>query len=411
MKNKIKILTYIFFAINNLSCQEKKDVSKNIQSTISMNNKITEKVLKKQLEEGAGKSIDEAGAELKKIPFETEELDASVEVIKNSLKSNGFKELSNIEFNEKIKNIFGRIVDGNSKNKLLYVNYLDKCDRQIVFYPNNGIDNYGTYIIKEKNFITDFYYLPEILDYQKDYPNLNNIESKKIIRYTSTDNAEVEIPHWKDIEDLKEQRKKNIQTIVARNMYLLNDNKAYITWLLTQDQNFVKILVKVFGYDKEPKFNEYIINNLNSKPLDNLEDFYNCVAAKNCDGKLVVRTSFLNSYQTIYDNSKNVKDIIILKYLSANIISGETKDSFNDVEKMKILAYLANTYDPLFKHYHLDGQDWGEMTILADYRDFVGELDWQKLKDEYKKNNYYNLPNLKSVIEYADLFDRVGAPD
>ena len=72
---------------------------------------------------------------------------------------------------------------------------------------------------------------------------------------------------------------------------------------------------------------------------------------------------------------------------------------------------MANVYDPLFKQYHHDGQNWGEMTILADYQDYLDKEEWEKVKQEYQKNNYFNLTNLKSMIEYADEFDSVGAPD
>lgn len=174
----------------------------------------------------------------------------------------------------------------------------------------------------------------------------------------------------------------------------------------------MKNLVKEFGYDKNSKINEYVINHLNEKPLDNIQEFYKYVALKDCDNKLEIRTLFLNSYTGLYNNSKNVKDILILKYLSSNLISDNLKGgNHSNTEKMKILAYLANVYDPLFKQYHHDGQNWGEMTILADYRDYLDKEEWEKVKQEYQKNNYYNLPNLKAMIEYADMFDSVGAPD
>ena len=51
------------------------------------------------------------------------------------------------------------------------------------------------------------------------------------------------------------------------------------------------------------------------------------------------------------------------------------------------------------------------MTVLADYRDYLDKEEWEKVKQEYQKNNYYNLPSLKAMVEYADMFDIVGAPD
>lgn len=102
---------------------------------------------------------------------------------------------------------------------------------------------------------------------------------------------------------------------------------------------------------------------------------------------------------------------MILKYLSSNIISDTLKGNHNNIEKIKKLAYLANTFDPLFKQYHNDGQDWGEMTVLSDYRDYLDKDEWEKVKQEFQKNSYYKLPHLKAMVEYADLFDSAGTPN
>ena len=44
------------------------------------------------------------------------------------------------------------------------------------------------------------------------------------------------------------------------------------------------------------------------------------------------------------------------------------------------------------------------ITILYDYKDHIGEGEWEKVKEEYKKNNYYNLPYLLLMIENADEY-------
>ncbi|WP_343644249.1 hypothetical protein [Chryseobacterium sp.] len=76
IKSKIRLTIYSLLIMSSLSCQEKKSSSENNQKAIiSMNDDtIIPKVLKKQLQEGASQSIDEAGAELVKIPFDIEEL-------------------------------------------------------------------------------------------------------------------------------------------------------------------------------------------------------------------------------------------------------------------------------------------------------------------------------------------------
>ncbi|KUJ55384.1 hypothetical protein AR686_13495 [Chryseobacterium aquaticum subsp. greenlandense] len=365
-------------------------------------------ILKSQLI--AGVSGEKNETDYTTYQFIVKDIEATETIILEELKNNGYKIPSSEKFNNKIDEIFKRIIDPKSESKYLQINFEDKCSKNFSLFKNlNSIDvnPYSTYVFKKGLFISDFYSIPEILDYTK-ISDLTKIENEAEVNNRS---AEIKIFYWKDISDLKQSRKKNIQTIIARNMYLFNDSKAYITWLVQNDQTFIKNIIKVFGYDKEPKFNESVINNLNTKSVNNLEELYNYIVSKTCNGKLEIRDLFLKSYSDIYNNSKNVQDVLILKYLSSEIISNILKNNYNDAEKNKILAHIANIYDPLFKKYHHDGQNWGEMTILADYRDYLDREEWEKVKQEYQKNNYYNLPNLKAMIEYADMFDSVGAPN
>ncbi|WPO92261.1 hypothetical protein [Chryseobacterium sp. HR92] len=412
IKSKIRLTIYSLLIMSSLSCQEKKQSSDNNQKAISMNDDtIIPKVLKKQLREGSNKSIDEAGAELVKIPFDIEELEASAETAKKILLSNGFKELSDNEFSSKIKDIFGRVIDSNSGNPFLYVNYFDKCDRSFVTYSNNSVDYEGGYIDKQRRLFTDFYYLPEILDYQKEYPTLNEVEFTKITRKSSSQ-VDVEIPHWKEVANLKEQRKVNIQRIIARNMYLFNDNKTYIIWLVTHDKNFIKLLVKNFGYDKEPKFNEMLINEY-IQPKDQYK-IGELIFAKNCNKELEVRDGILQSLADIYQKSSNPKDLFGLMEFCSKLLETDEYNSYSEKEKIKMVAYLANTYDFLFKKNHRNQEGWDpRWNILGAYfeDDSKSKIKWSQLKEEMQKNNYYNLSNLKEVINYAEGFDSVGAPD
>ncbi|MCA6067588.1 hypothetical protein JI747_010395 [Chryseobacterium sp. RG1] len=365
-------------------------------------------VLKSQLSSGVSGEKNETDYPTYK--FTLKDLEATESIISKELEDNGYKKPAQEEFINKINAVFKRIIDPKSESKYLHINFDNKCSKDFKLFKNSNsidADPYSTYVFKKGLFISDLYSIPELLDYTK------NSELSEYEKNAQNNNhiPDVKIYYWKDVTDLKEIRKQNIKTIVARNMYLFNNNKSYATWLVQNDQIFIKNLIKFFGYDKEPKFNEYVINNLNSNSLNNAKELLNYIASKDCGGKLKLRNSFLNSYESIYNSSKNVNDILILKYVSSKIINGETKNSFSNKEDMRILASLANTYDPLFKKYHHDGQNWGEVTILADYRDFIGQEEWNKVKNEYRTNNYYNLPNLKSMIEYADLFDSVGAPD
>src|SRR5690606_6643616 len=146
---------------------------------------------------------------------------------------------------------FGRIINPDSENRYLYINYFNKCDKEFNYNPNNGIDYLGTYIIKNENFITDFYYVPEIINYQKEFPEIAKVEENTPIKYRDKDNNDYSIELWKDLENnnqpeynLTNKRKKNIRTLVARNMYLFNDNRSQYKWLILNDEYFMESLVK-----------------------------------------------------------------------------------------------------------------------------------------------------------------------
>ncbi|WP_264554441.1 hypothetical protein [Flavobacterium sp. N1861] len=119
-----------------------------------------ENILEKQLEYGQP-SFDNP------YKYTSQDLEVILPEVKKILASNGFKFLNDLEFKERIKTIFGRTIDLNSSSKYLYVNFIEKCNRTPVYFPNNIIDYFGNFIIKNENFITDSYAIPQIIDYQK----------------------------------------------------------------------------------------------------------------------------------------------------------------------------------------------------------------------------------------------------
>lgn len=195
-------------------------------------------------------------------------------------------------------------------------------------------------------------------------------------------------------------------------MYLFNNNKTYIIWLLSHDKNFIKLLVKNFGYDDEPKFNEMIINEyVQSKDKYKIGEL---IFAKNCNKELEIHDGILQSLTEIYQKSSNPKDLFGLMDFCSKLLETDEYNNYSEKEKIKMVAYLANTYDLLFKKNHRNQEGWyPRWNILGAYfeDDSRSRVKWSQMKEEMQKNNYYNLPNLKEVMSYAEGFDSVGAPD
>jgi hypothetical protein len=402
MKSKIKIVVCFLLAINNVQCQKKEKLNSTVENTNKMKDNIIETVLTKQLKQGTTLTIDEAGAGLPKNKFEIDELEAVSKITDKLLKSNNFKELTNEDFISRIKNIFNRTIDVNSNSIYLYSNFLQKCDRELIMYKNNEIDYVGIFIDKKGKMITDFYYIPELVDYQKEYPTLTKIENIKVTRQSSYDNLGIEIPHWKDVPNLKEIRKRNIETLVARNMYLFNDSKAHFRWLVLNDQYFMRSLVTTFGYYDDKELVKWAVENTESHDDDQYKksDFKGLSEIlwnKKCDNSYLINTNALQIIKEI-STPKNYSRIFDVYTILQDLVHSNEEFSFDEIpfkDKAKIVAHILE-FGEQFKYD--DAYGYNQMFLGK----FIYYLDAKKKYiNEFELNNYYNLPNLKKWYQLA----------
>ena len=357
---------------------------------INNNNNIIVTVLTKQLKQGTSLTIDEAGAGLPKIQFKLNELEAVSSIADKILKSNNFKELSNENFIKSIFKIFNRTIDVNSNSIYLYSNFLEKCNREFVMYKNNEIDYEGIFIDKKNKIVFDFHYIPELINYEKDFPDLTNIENIKITRTSSYDNLEIEIPHWKDIPDLDQHRKRNIQILVARNMYLFNDSKAHGLWLRAHDEYFMASLVKTFGYYEDNQLNRWVADKTEFSNK-NIEEVNKVIYNKKCDGKIVVNYPVLEIISENDEKATKMFDFFRFDYFDW------FSDNKNNLEltfsqKAEIIARLHSFIFSNMKDY----RTFDYMGKFAEYNDSEN-----KYSNEFEKHNYYNIPNFKKQWQEA----------
>lgn len=364
---------------------------------------IEEKILEKQLRQGANQYNKEAGVEIMKKSFAIEELDTEVRTVAKILKDNGYKTISNDAFNQKIRTIFGRIIIPNSDKKYLYLNYFDTCSRDLILEPNNFIDYNGTYIIKDQKFIADFYYLPEILDYHTQYPNIANKE-KELPKEYIYNKEKYNIEQWRDLEnrsdeyDLKVKRKHNIQTIIARNMYLFNDNKAQYKWLILNDQYFMEGLVKTYGYTQDTDLLKWVIEKTKFDK-NNPTDFGKLFWTKDCDGTARLHANTSKVLQKLYlpnDASENRFTLNNIKqYLEYLGNNGNTESKIlTEADRVKIMANLAY----FAEQYKYNPSYDSHSKIMGRLRFFLNQKDI----DILEKNNYFSLPKFKEWWDNAD---------
>lgn len=394
-----------------ISCQEKKDNlnKSNSSNIIKSDNIMIEEILVKQLKQGYKQIYIDPGLNVQTDKFTEQEFEVVVLISENILQSHGFKTLSKDVFSQKIKDVFGRIIDNTSKNRYLYINLYNKCNREMSFYPNDGIDYNGTYIIKDKGFVTNFYYIPEITDYQKDYTDASKLEDTYKSTFKNTNNEHIKISFWKDFPNLKETRKKNVQTLVARNMYLFNDNKAQYKWLILNDQYFMESLVKTFGYSEDKELLQWLLLKTLPKNYSNYnknieKEFEKLLWTKNCDGSISIHENTLEVLKNLStpDNSDFI--LCLADYIQHGLCLGcdiEQREDLTFQQKSKIAAYLLGfgeqyKYNPQY--------DFNQMFL----GNFYNYDDYNKnYIKEFEKNKFYGLKNLKNWYEKASVEENI----
>ncbi len=382
---KISKSIYILLILT-ISCKDKNSDKSEVENSNNNNNMI-ENILKKQIIKGANHYIDEAGVEMPKNEFDILEFDAIVNLCSEKLYSSGYKTISQEEFGNKINRVFGRTITFSSEKKYLYINNFNKCDQEFNQFPFNGVDYNGTYIIKKEKFITNFYFLPELINYKNEYPEIFNIEGSTPVKYIDNDNNSYSIELWKDIPDLDQQRDNNIQTLVNRNKFLFNDSKASFAWLKFNDAYFLESLVKTFGYVEDKDLSKFVLD----RSLEDNDEFGKVLWNKDCKDNLQFHVEILNIIKELpkekqakyYDKILDYLDYLLIDKLHEK--AGEVDLTFSQkIEMLGKLAYYATK---------------SSNNNVDFYYRFFKYLNDEKYQKEFEKQAYYKIKDFKEVYE------------
>ncbi|QYN49173.1 hypothetical protein GYM73_05980 [Apibacter sp. ESL0432] len=397
MKYLVIILLLIFVScqgqINNDNHITK--INDNLNNENVLNEKI-EKLLKKQLEYGASAKNEVTDISTGYI-FEEEDINVESILIKKILDNNNYK-TNQDKFNEKIINIFGI-----KQKKHFHINLLkSKCKTEL----NHDIFDFPfeqIYVIPDKQIIFPIFLLPELIDYQKDYPNMKLLEDK-VIKDFVRDGYKVNIKLWKEVKDLSQRRNFNKQLLISRNKYLFNDDKSHFPWLVTHDEYFMESLVTVFGYTEDKRLLEWAFKKQGFKyvkyPSDKiLENFGKFLWTKQCNGEIKIHDTTLNLIKELLVPSSQSGNEVNILYLAEyiNYLSNEDKDIPLDFsQKAKLIATLL-AFGEQYKYNKEYGYNQMFLGKFIHYQDIE-----KKYKKEFEKNNYYNIPNLKKWFLEAE---------
>ena len=237
------------------------------------------------------------------------------------------------------------------------------------------------------------YAIPELIDYRTKYPEISKIEDTISVTKKDKEGENIYVTRWRDISDLKEQRKKNIETLVARNKYLFNDDKVSFDWLIKNDAFFMEQLVKRFGYTQDFELLEWVIKKTHYDK-NYPEDYGSLFWVKNCDGSIKLHSNTFKILQKLY-NVKTAYQILedIKGYI--NYLGDEEqskKEELTEEQRIKILANIAY-FGEQYKY-----TDDSPYQMMGRLRYFLSDSQ----VDILVKNKYFNLPKFKEWWDKAD---------
>lgn len=361
-----------------------------LQMTSCVNNKIKskeERVLEKQLLKA--NSISNEVTTIQYYPYDKEDLEISIELLDSILKKDGYNLIDN--FDSKVKAVFGNI---KLFDNIYFLKTDNKCynSNEILYNDSEGF-KFNLYFSIDKKLMIGQYAIPELIDYRTKYPEISKIEDTISVTKKDKEGEDIYVTRWRDISDLKEQRKKNIETLVARNKYLFNDEKDSFDWLIKNDAFFMEQLVKRFGYTQDFELLEWVIKKTHYDK-NSPEDYGSLFWVKNCDSTIKLHSNTFKVLQKLY-NVKTAYQILedIKGYI--NYLGDEEQNKKEDLTEEQRIKILANIVYFGEQYKYTDDSPYQMMGRL---RYFLSDSQ----VDILIKNKYFNLPKFKEWWDKAD---------
>ena len=361
-----------------------------LQMTSCVNNKIKskeERVLEKQLLKA--NSISNEVTTIQYYPYDKEDLEISIELLDSILKKDGYNLIDN--FDSKVKAVFGNI---KLFDNIYFLKTDNKCynSNEILYNDSDGF-KFNLYFSIDKKLMIGQYAIPELIDYRTKYPEISKIEDTISVTKKDKEGEDIYVTRWRDISDLKEQCKKNIETLVARNKYLFNDDKDSFDWLIKNDAFFMEQLVKRFGYTQDFELLEWVIKKTHYDK-NSPEDYGSLFWVKNCDGSIKLHSNTFKILQKLY-NVKTAYQILEDMKDYINYLGDEEqskKEELTEEQRIKILANIAY-FGEQYKY-----TDDSPYQMMGRLRYFLSDSQ----VDILVKNKYFNLPKFKEWWDKAD---------
>lgn len=305
-------------------------------------------------------------------PYKPSEIDLNtlIPLVKNGLANAGFKTISDEEFKNKVNDIIkSNKIKNHNDFTTLFANTLDRTTKTLDDHEFDFDLTNNQFIVKKYNFIIPMLFL------------------ENVVKMKDDNNYSIVLP----------------QNIIARNKYLFNDSKADLTWLLSNDKDFLKTLVISFGYDKEAKINKMILEDFYAE-FDDKQKIGFLFFTKNLNNNFEIRQGLI---EYVYNNT-TVKDNRFIYALDdyTYALYGKNLDKiygdddpakiFNAIEKANIVAIIASIEIPAIEKFKSENPELWNYTESALYN--IG-VSHPEVFEIIKKQNYFGIKGMKEILE------------
>lgn len=323
--------------------------------------------------------------------YDKKDFDALLEYEQAILVGERYKTPTNKVFMKRVYEVFGRMIDTLSSSEYIRINKRDPCDKSSDLVPLRVSDNY-LYVSKKLNIITDFYALPEVVDYKKMMSHRPNIENT----YKGKKGGA-----WRDHDDLFSIREANNANLVNRNKYLFSNSSDARIKLSIADKGFLMDLVRYYGYVKDKELLRWVIDNSGGEEyyghIDDMEEFAKMFYQIDCEGKFKVHQETMDMIIS-HNGERNILGIKEVIWESLR-----REDLFSELtfaQKAHLYAYLFETCRRIDKKEAYAMLEYTDLDVTNAFNSVKDEYD-----DEFVRNNFYGYKELKDWWKLAMVQD------
>ena len=181
------------------------------------------------------------------------------------------------------------------------------------------------------------------------------------------------------------------EELFYKNQFIFHDSKAALTWLMNNNQGFLRDLFLEYGYDKSDVINKMMLDEIKVvNRIPEADETKALFASRGANGKLLIHRGLME-YMLKHVNEENEYFLMLDQYASTllDLRNYPEFDGLTKEERYRIGAYVGYYYGLLF--------DKGIGTSI-DINGFGHGLCYDEdFRDYLKRNKYFHLPGFEDI--------------